>query len=539
MSIPKEPRQLMINLMYLVLTALLALNVSAEVMNAFFTLDTSIDTSSGIVRTANGKVIESMQKTIEEKEIYAPLLVAAKDAQTVVKDFNEYVDGLRDQMVEASGGLFPDDYKDIKKAGKPRKFKNKEVPTAFFVDGIKGPGGVLKSEPVGPVLKQRIEDTRQQLVDIVDRVAELHIEGTQIKPEDIAALMGKLSLKLDDQTWKDYKKANWEDFTFGHMPVAACYPVLRKFQNDATNSEATIVNFLSSQIGATTIEFDSFEPVAATEKGYVIRGEEYSAEIFLSAFSSQAAEGIAMKVNGSSLKIEEGKGQYSVKTSSIGEKEYKVRIEVTNPITKKMNPYEKTFKYEVGERSVTVSAEKMNVLYIGVDNPIAVSAAGISSNDLKVSINGGGGKISRKGKGKYNVTVGAPGECRINVSGGGMKDSKVFRVKRIPNPEARLSSKKGGVMGNGEFKAQGGVGAFLDNFDFDATCQIQGFNLVYVAKRQDAVESINNGPRYTAKSKRLTSKAKPGDIYYFDNVKARCPGDKAGRLINSMVFKIK
>lgn len=94
-------------------------------------------------------------------------------------------------------------------------------------------------------------------------------------------------------------------------------------------------------------------------------------------------------------------------------------------------------------------------------------------------------------------------------------------------------------MGNGEFKAQGGVGAFLDNFDFDANCAIQGYNLVYVAKRQDPVEVINGGARYNDKSKRLVQRAKPGDIYYFDNVKAKCPGDIAGRTINSMVFNIK
>lgn len=539
MSIPKEPRQLMINLMYLVLTALLALNVSAEVMNAFFTLDKSIDTSSGIVKSTNTKVVASMQETVAEKTNYQPLLDAAKQAQLVVKDFNDYVDQLRDQMVEEAGGLMPEDYKDPKRAGKPKKFKDKEVPTAFFVDGVKGTGGKMKSEPVGPILRAKIESTRASLVEIVKNVQKLKIEGTQIKQEDVDGLLDKLALKLDDQTWKDYKKASWEDFVFGHMPVAACYPVLRKFQNDATNSEATIINFLSSQIGATTIEFDKFEPVASAEKGYVINGEEYKAEVFLSAFSSQAAEGITMSVNGSPLKIEEGKGQYAVKTSSIGEKEYKVVISVENPFTGKVDAYEKTFKYEVGERSVTVSAEKMNVFYIGVKNPIAVSAAGISSNDLNVSVSGGGASLSKTGKSSFDVTVSSQGECQVNVSGGGLRASKMFRVKRIPDPVARLSTSSGGEMGNGTFKAQSGVGAFLDNFDFDATCQIQGFNLVYVAKRQDPVESVNPGPRYNEKSSRLVQSAKPGDIYYFDNVKAKCPGDSAGRPINSMVFKIK
>ena len=144
------------------------------------------------------------------------------------------------------------------------------------------------------------------------------------------------------------------------------------------------------------------------------------------------------------------------------------------------------------------------------------------------------------GKGKYIATASRPGEAKISVSGGGLQNTNfAFRVKRIPDPVARLSKSSGGAMGNGEFKAQGGVGAFLDNFDFDAKCVIQGYNLTYVAKRQDPVESVNGGARYNAKSKRLIDRAKPGDIFYFDNVKAKCPGDSAGRKINSMVFKIK
>lgn len=538
MSIPKEPRQLMINLMYLVLTALLALNVSAEVMNAFFSLDNSIGSTNTILNTANTKVIESMEKTVEERTQYEPLVDAAKEANSVVADFNSYIDDLRELLEAEAGGVFPEDYKDPIKAGRPKRFKDKEIPTRVFVDGQNTPG--KQEEPIGPELKQKIMETKDKLVGIVDEVSKLEIEGTQIKPEEVEALKDKISLGVDDESWKIAKKASWEDYTFGHMPVAACYPILRKFQNDAKNSEATIVNFLSSKIGATVIEFDQFFPVASAEKGYVIKGETYEADVFLSAFSTQASEGISMTVNGSPIEIEEGIGKYSVRTSSVGEKEYTVDINVVNPFTGKAETYTKKFRYEVGERSVTVSADKMNVFYIGVDNPISVSAAGISSNDLRVSVSGSGdGSLKRVSSGNYIVNVKKPGEVKVNVSGGGLRASKDFRVKRIPDPVARLSKSSGGAMGNGEFKAQGGVGAFLDNFDFDANCIIQGFNLVYVAKRQDPVEVVNGGARYNDKSRRLVNRAKPGDIYYFDNVKAKCPGDIAGRQINSMVFNIK
>jgi gliding motility-associated protein GldM len=390
------------------------------------------------------------------------------------------------------------------------------------------------------VLKEKIEKTRAGLIELVERVSKMNIEGTNITDTEVEELKNKLSLAIDDESWQIAKKASWEYYTFGHMPVAACYPILRKLQNDARSSEATVINFLASKVGETVIEFDQFEPVSAAVKGYVIKGEPYTAEIFLSAFSSQAAEGISMRVNGSSLPIKDGKGQYTTSTSSIGEKEYKVDISVTNPFTKKVDTYTKTFKYEVGERSVTVSAEKMNVFYIGVDNPVAVSAAGISTNDLKVSINGGRGTIDRVSNGQYVVKVSEQTlECRVNVSGGGMNDSKVFRVKRIPDPVAKLSKYTGGEIGSGEFKAQGGLAAILENFDFDARCEIQGFSLVYAPARQDVVESINPGGRFNDKSARLIQQAKPGDRFFFEEVKARCPGDKGGRPINSLVFKIR
>jgi hypothetical protein len=194
---------------------------------------------------------------------------------------------------------------------------------------------------------------------------------------------------------------------------------------------------------------------------------------------------------------------------------------------------------ETAGKQVYVSAEKMNVLYIGVDNPISISAAGVSANDLRVSGSGGGIQLRRVGNGRYMANVSSPGEGNIRVTGNGVFYSWSYTAKRIPDPVARLGSSSGGSMGNGEFKAQGGVSAFLDNFDFDARCQITGFNLVYIGRRQDPVPSTNSGARYTAKSQSLINRAKPGDLYYFDNVRAKCPGDVASRKINSMVFSIR
>ncbi|MEL7124239.1 MAG: GldM family protein, partial [Bacteroidota bacterium] len=510
----------------------------AEVMNAFFTLDDSISDTNTTINTANEQIVASLEATVEEKPNYKPLLAASREAQSVVKDFIAYVDGVRDNLNETAGGLYPDDYKDKVKAGKTVRYRDKEIPTRFFVDGQEALG--VKQEPVGPEIKDKITETRERLIQIVDDVSKLKIDGANIQPEDIESLKTQISLQVDDLTWKEYEKPSWEDFTFGHMPVAACYPILRKFQNDAKNSEATILGFLAKQVGQTVIEFDKFEPVAATEKGYIIKGETYEAEVFLSAFSSQAAENISMKVNGSSLKVEDGKGKFTARPSTIGEKSYKVDISVTNPFTNETETYSKTFYYEVGERSVAVSADKMNVFYIGVENPVSVSAAGISSNDLKVSISGGGGKIRKVGSSNFMVTVGTvTNDCKITVRGGGLTETRNFRVKSIPDPVARLGNLDDGSVPNGTFKAQAGIIPWLDNFDFEAKCNVVGYDMVYVPKNGDAITSTNAGATYNAKSRRLADNARAGDTYYYRNIRAKCPGDKITRKINTLVFTIK
>jgi hypothetical protein len=241
---------------------------------------------------------------------------------------------------------------------------------------------------------------------------------------------------------------------------------------------------------------------------------------------------------------EDGVATWSSSASTVGVKRYTAVATVVNPVTNEVSTFRREFEFEVGERSVSVSPSKMNVFYIGVDNPVEISAAGVPSNQVNVSMGGqGGGTITKNNDGTYNVNVKTPtrlGEfAKINVSAPGLNVSRDFRVKRIPDPVARLSTKAGGGMSPGEFKAQQGVGAFLDNFDFDAKCAIEGFQLVRVAKRADPEFATNKGPRWVPDAQRLVDKATAGDRFFFDNVRARCPGDPAAREINSMVFTIR
>jgi gliding motility-associated protein GldM len=532
MSIPKEPRQLMINLMYLVLTAMLALNVSAEIINAFLKIDKGIVATNDLLTKANDAQLKSMASTSDKKTQYKPLTEAAQKATTIVQEFNSYIAGVKANVIKEAGGLYPADYKEVAKRGMPVRFKDKEIPQRLFVDGSKDG----KTKAMGPEVKAKVLETRDKLIALVEGIKKLKIEGTKITDAAVEDLKTNLPLNVDDATWKANGKKSWEQFNFGYMPVAATLPILARMQNDAKNAESSIINYLAGNMGVTVIEFNKFEPVSSAEKGYVIEGEKYAADVFLSTFSSGAQ--ISARVNGSSVPLKDGKGHYEVTASGLGEKQYKVDITLNNPLTGKSETFSKSFKYEVGRRSVAIQLDKMNVFYIGVDNPISVSAAGVSSNQLKVS--GSGVDINPgSGGGKYVVRGSRIGPATITVSAPGISQSFDYKVKKIPDPVPMLGNKRGGAIGNGEIKAYDGITAFLENFDFDAKCSIQGYDVVYIPKRNDAVLAPNSGGNFNGKANEVRNLCKPGDQFLIQNIKARCPGDAVGRDIGSMAFLIK
>ncbi len=497
----------MINLMYLVLTALLALNVSAEVMNAFFSLDKGMKNSRNIVENNNKAMISGIDE--QAKAYPSPkndeLAAKAKEAQRVADDFVTYMEGVRTKLFDIAKGPSKSN-PEI-----PQDIRNKDVTTNLFIN-----------EGLGAEIEGKIRETREKLLAL-----------TNNDPK-VAA-----SLPLDiEQLPSDTKMKTWAEFKFKQMPVAACFPIVGKIQSDAKSSASAVINWAAEQIGKIDIKFDAFQPAVSAEKSYVIQGEKYAADIFLSAYSTKA-DNVSISVNGSGLPVKDGIAHYETSTSGLGEKSFNVSINVKNPLTNEMKNYSKEFKYEVGQRSVAVQLDKMNVFYIGVENPISVSAAGVSSNDLKV--NGNGVNIANKGGGHYIVTATVPNnDASITVAAPGVSQTFKYRVKRIPDPTPMLGAKhRSKSMANGEFKAQGGIAAILENFDFDAKCDIVGFETTYLPKRQDPITRQNGGARWSSEVAEMINKAKPGDSYFFDDIKCKCPGDQAARNIGGLAFKIR
>ncbi len=504
MSIPKEPRQLMINLMYIVLTALLALNVSAEIIEAFFTMDKSIQESNAIVGNTNDKLLAALSTQANAYEQYLPLQEKATEAQKITKDFIQYVDDLKDEIIEASGGL--------DEKNQPKGKLDKDITTRLLV-----------KEDRGNQLQEKIESTKTDLLQLIE------------EEEHRSQMAEKIPLKIQDLP-EDSDKKSWAAFSFQQMPVAAILPMFSKLQNDVKVAETAILNYFLEQTNS-TVKPDSYIPVVASDKSYVISGEQYEAELFLAAYSS-TADNLFVKVDGQRIPIRNGKAVFKRNPNRLGEHNHELLVGMTDPITGETKTFKKKFSYEVGERSVTVSADKMNVLYVGVENPISVSAAGIPSS--KMQVNASGTKLTKVANGQYIAKPERIGEAKITISGGDLvPTTKTYRVKKIPNPILKLGGKTGGTMSAAEFKVHKGIIPHLENFDFNAKCQVVGFELTRQPKNDDVIVEINKSGAYQANTKRLVDRAKPTDIYYFDNIRVKCPGDEVTRKLNGMIFRIK
>ena len=336
MSIPKEPRQLMINIMYLVLTAMLALNVSAEVMNAFFTLDEGNRSTIDIVDSQLGSSVSALNELLEDdsKAKYRPIQPAIEQVQTKVKEFNAYVNELRDMLIDGSGDkngqVDAGDYKEGH-AGELafiKGKKNQDVTTRLLVD-----------EGRGEELKAKILETREELIQIYtkllsenDTTFQLTAQEVQTKIQNIATNM---PFNVDDETWQTTEKSSWSDFKFRQMPVAAVLPLISQMQADLKSSEANMVNDMISLAGGKNIVFDSFFPVVQADRSYVVGGEKINAQISVGTYStSLQPENVRIFAGGSQLEVGAGGvAEYNITGSGTGQKKIPLRVEVVNPLT--------------------------------------------------------------------------------------------------------------------------------------------------------------------------------------------------------------
>ncbi len=532
------PRQKMINMMYLVLTALLALNVSQEVLNAFHLVNEGLQTSNGSLGEKNSGIYKMFDKQMDQDKNKAQQYYdKAQKAKKIGSELNVLLETYKKDIVKQAGGIDPETDDILER-------DNIDVATRMFVEE----GAGVKR---GRELQQKILDSRKQLLDLVDE-------------KDRAIV--KISLDAPNIKKKGEEGAKWEYLTFSHVPATAAVTILSKFQNDVVSSEGAVIEYLIKKIGETDFKFDALSAKIIAPSSYIMQGQSYKADIFLAAFNSTQqpevflgsiggfkrnpdgsydkidspnplpagySEGGMLKAEGGMAKLEQGGG-------AVGEKKYTGIIRVKNPVGGyTFYPFEGS--YQVAAKAVVVSPMKMNVLYIGVENPMKISVPGVGQGDVSASL-AGAGNLNKNTDGTYTATVTAVGKCQINVSAkieGKVQSmgSEEFRIKRIPDPVPMTSGKlRGGNVQSGTMKAQSGVLALLENFDFDARFNVVSFQMVYSSKGE-IFKAESPGPGFTPQMKGFIDRAKPKDIIFIDEIKVVGP-DKQPRKLGQIAFTI-
>lgn len=505
MGLPAEPRQKMINMMYLVLTALLALNVSSEILNAFKTVNNSLVHANEIVDEKNKTVMESFAQKVKDPQTreqaskWAPL---AEKAKSLSEETYKYLEDLK-QELKVDAGLT------MENGEEHFKEDNMDVPTKLFLEAPKRKG---------PELEAKLKDFKTKLLGL--------------DPELATVFAKSLPLDLEvPQTHGSENNKEW-DYAYFHMtPVIASITILSKFQNDVRNSEAMVIDHLHKKVGEVKIVYNQFQAIASQSSQYLMPGQELVLTGGVGAFSDAAKPTVTIDGQAVALNAE-GVAEYKTTVGGPGSYTKKMVITYSKPDGTPAQ-LTKDIAYTVGSPTgATVSAEKVKVLYIGLENDLAISGGSVGDEKVTASINNG--SLSKTGAGKYVAKPATPGEATVTVVADGKSIPFKFKVKTVPDPVAMVGREKGGRVLLNAIKAQQGVRAELENFVFDGVkFDVTGFTVYATGAGFGGGPGINPNPGsgiFNAESKRLINKLQVGSTLVIDEIKAVGPGGSTRKL---------
>ncbi len=530
MSLPKEPRQKMINMMYLVLTALLALNVSAEILNAFKTVNHSISVSNGVVSQKNDLTYKAFEAATKDAQTAANAAIWKPKADEIKKlsaDVYSKLNGMKDQLIANS-------QPDVKE-GKP----------VYNEANLDAATRVFDKEGQGKVLYQTLSDYKKAMLNVLNPA---EFVSNPILQKEVAKAKADFENQLpldlttpESQTGKEPSKdslENWVTNYFHMTPTIAAITILSKFQNDVKNSESQMVDYCYKQIGSVKVIFDKFEAFAGTNATYLMPGDELEIQAGIGAFSAAAKPTVS--IGGSNLALNtDGVADYKTKVEGAGEHTVTVNIAYTKPDGSPAT-VSKVVKYTVGMPSgASIFLEKMNVVYVGVDNPMTISGGSVGAEKVHVNFASPGASINKTAGDHYIARATTPGMSKIVVTANGKNFEFPIRVKNLPLPGGFIGTKKGGAISSAEFKAIGGLIARLEDSDFEAPFKVVSYKLgAEGGGISGYTEATNEGNRWSGNAQSIVGRATPGTHIFFDNIRVVGPDGKQ-REIAPMVFSLK
>lgn len=406
---PETPRQKMIGMMYLVLTAMLALNVSAAILNGYAKVDESLHATIETMQEGNADTYAKFRVAMDQNpEKTEEWYNKAMEVQRVSNEFYNYVQGFKDNMVQLIGG---NEGKVNAKVGDIKKPDDTNVPQQYGIE-----------EGNAKVLKEKIHAYRLFLEGITDNVEPLRseLEATFITPKGI-------------NTSKD--SITWEESIFHEMPICAALTVLSKIQNDIRHCEGKVVGHLLQMTDAGDLRVNKFSAHIIPSAKNVMKGQKYSAQLLFAAIDSTQA--LEYYVNGQKFN---SNGVYEVIANNVGPQKIKGQIGYKDP-QGVMQYLAFEDDYMVTEPTATISNTELNIIYRTHPNPFSISVPGVSSDLLEVKCSHA--KVTKQADGQWiiNPPKNTPDRLTIevyaNVNGTMLAmGAQEYRVRNLPKPDA-------------------------------------------------------------------------------------------------------
>lgn len=551
MSSGKEtPRQKMIGMMYLILTALLALNVSKEILKGFVMVDESIGKSKLILTENNIRVQKAFEAYVNDGNYEAkPYLLKSIETQKNIRVVDAYIDSVKLLIVRKTENINKTDTSQLRFMD---KLDDYDTPTYILI-------GSSESKPI--TTKYSASDLRLQLTNLHSNLLLLidnmqKDSKTKLDDESINTLKQKLSniKPIDGNISASGVKQSWEIENFYHMPMAAVITNLDKIQADLKNVESEFLHVFAAASSKFVFKADKLHADVVSPSAYVLAGQPFKANIILGASSSELTpermevlvgaeyDTLSKKLinKGIPITIKDGMGNFETITNSTGQKELKGVIKYKNSRgVDEFYPFD--YSYMVAPPFTAVAADNMNIFYAGVDNPVSASCAGFSPTDLKVKVTGCGAVATQTAAGKYVITVKSAGTCSVAVAAkvNGVYQQqgpvKTFRVKDIPLPYLKMGGKLATSnleFSRNEIKLISGIGAESVGFMFPVSFVVKSFD-VFV---QGGGIVICQGNILSDDAKYALNRMRVGQVAYIDNIKVRKPN---GDIISIPSAKIK
>lgn len=479
----ETPRQRMIGMMYLFLTAMLALNVSSEVLNGFTKVDESLRESADNLEVRNDAIYtEFKAKESFNRQKVQDWRKAAMHVGTLSDSLYEQIEGYKYDIVRDVDG--PE--------GNPDSIGAR--------DNLDGPSRVMLSKgknSKGNQLKESINNYRMDLMDEMENA--IKINGGSLDSSIVRSL--NESLSTPPVKGEDGEEKDWEHSYFAEMPTAASIALLSKLQNDVRDAESQVIQFLLRQIDAKDFKVNKVEAHIIPKSTTIIKGGTFSADILLAGRDTTKEPSYILTQNGSSVSANRN-GKLVQDCNQIGE--YTVKG-IVSLIGDDGNPIEypvPELKYEVIEPFAAVSATKMNVLYAGVENPVSISVPGIAASDLDPRINNGTLKPDPNGQGYIAVPQDYNKNANVSIYADIEGERKhiidyPFRVKILPDPLPFISYEEVVADANGNIqriakttndskidfrllKFFKGIKAILPDSDFEVTYTVESFRILLI-----------------------------------------------------------